>query len=151
VASCGLSMKELTVLSEDKDPYRRDTPAGHRDGAWFGEQVRRFLPSGTVHLRGLHYRIVASGDVTRPNGKPYLNTEEDWTYLIEDAAKCGRWLGYVDFERIVDERNAEAQLFVPESQNASAELSAGTWIDLPPVLALPEFWCLIPVRQPRKQ
>jgi hypothetical protein len=40
------SMKELTVLSEVRDPYRLDTPAKHRDGLWFARQVARFLPGG---------------------------------------------------------------------------------------------------------
>jgi hypothetical protein len=34
-------MKELTVLSAIRDPYRLDTPARHRDGLWFAQQVTR--------------------------------------------------------------------------------------------------------------
>jgi hypothetical protein len=60
-----LSLSELTVLAVCNDPYRLDTPVGHRNGQWFGE-VDRFVPYGTVHLRGLHYRLVAAADVTRP-------------------------------------------------------------------------------------
>src|SRR4051812_8517494 len=102
-----LSMGDLTVLAPANDPYRLDTPAGHRLGAWFAEQVARFLPSGaTVHLRGLHYRIVVAADVRKLDGKPYVNSEEDWLWLSEKAAKAGRWLCYVPFDRIVDERNA---------------------------------------------
>ena len=29
-------MKALTVLAPQNDPFRVDTPAGHRDGAWLG-------------------------------------------------------------------------------------------------------------------
>src|SRR5262249_56354770 len=32
MAECGLS--DLTVLSAQVDPYRLDTPSGHRDGKW---------------------------------------------------------------------------------------------------------------------
>jgi hypothetical protein len=39
----GCSMSSLTVLSAQRDPYRLDTPAGHRDSAWFAEMVDRFL------------------------------------------------------------------------------------------------------------
>ena len=31
----------MTVLSPQADPYRLDTPAGHRDGAWLAEQLDR--------------------------------------------------------------------------------------------------------------
>ena len=54
----GENLADLTVLSAAVDPYRLDTPAGHRIGQWFAEQVERFVPGdGTIHLRGLHYRI----------------------------------------------------------------------------------------------
>jgi hypothetical protein len=38
-ASTGLTLKELTVLAEDNDPYRLDTPACHRKAAWFRDQM----------------------------------------------------------------------------------------------------------------
>ncbi len=30
----GRSLKDVTVLSVQNDPFRVDTPAGHRDGSW---------------------------------------------------------------------------------------------------------------------
>jgi hypothetical protein len=54
----------LTVLSTQVDPYRLDTPAGHRDGAWLAEQLDRAIgPDRRIHWRGLHYAIVAAGAV----------------------------------------------------------------------------------------
>ena len=53
---------------------------------------------------GLHYALI--GEVTRPNGQPYTNTETDEAWL-EHAAKAARWLGYIPFEAIRDKRNAE--------------------------------------------
>jgi hypothetical protein len=51
----GLSMKDLTVLAVGNDPFRIDTPAGHRDGEWleplldslddFADQTRRLIES----------------------------------------------------------------------------------------------------------
>jgi hypothetical protein len=58
--------------------------------------------------------LVAAADVVRPNGKPYENTDEAWTFLVSDAAKAARWLGYVPFERVVDERNAPPEIFLSE-------------------------------------
>ena len=33
-AATGRGMKDLTVLATQNDPFRVDTAAGHRDGAW---------------------------------------------------------------------------------------------------------------------
>jgi hypothetical protein len=52
----------------------------------------------------LHYALL---ERIKPNGKPYMNTEKDWTWLQEHAGKAARWLGYIPFDRIVDQRNAE--------------------------------------------
>src|SRR5262249_38981904 len=96
----------------------------------------------TIHLRGLHYRISSAGAIQRPDGKPYLNTDDCWEWLQEDAAKAGRWLGYVPFERIIDERNAPAEIYVPEALTPSGFLSCGGWVELPLSLedTLPKFY-----------
>jgi len=93
----GLALSDLTVLSAQVDPYRLDTPAGHRDGEWVAKQLRRALKSGAakIHWRGLHYVIVSQGDVRKPNGEPYQNNDENWTWLVNNAGKSARWLGYV--------------------------------------------------------
>lgn len=97
----------LTVLSIQVDPYRLDTPAGHRDGAWLAEQLYRAIGSERrIHWRGLHYAIVAAGDIIKPNGDFYRNDDADWTWLVSSAGKAARWLGYIDFERITDNRNS---------------------------------------------
>jgi hypothetical protein len=143
------SLADFTVLAPTNDPYRLDTPAGHRNAKWFGEVVGRFVPDGTVHLRGLHYRLVAAADVSRPdNGLPYTNTEEAWTFLCDKAAKAGRWLGYVDFARISDERNAPAELYVGEPEIRYKNLSTGLQIEVPKLLQKPYFYCHIPEQQP---
>jgi hypothetical protein len=97
------SLKELAVLSEDLDPYRRDTPRGHRHGEWFAEVVATLLEENEqVHLRGLYYRLVASTNIARPHtGEIYSGTNEQWDWLADEAAKDARWLGDVPFERII--------------------------------------------------
>ena len=105
VAESGLALDDLTVLSQKYDPFRFDTPERHRDAAWFAELFNRLVaPGETVHIRGFHYLLVSAGGVAKPDGKPYRNTEDDYTFL-GDAAKRARWLGYVAFDRIVDQRN----------------------------------------------
>jgi hypothetical protein len=96
------------VLSPQNDPYRLDTEEGHRLGQWFADQVARFLGADRrIHLRGFLYVLVAGGDVEKPDGATFANTDENWVWLQARAAKPARWLGYVPFERIVDERNAK--------------------------------------------
>jgi len=92
-AGCGLG--DLTVLFPQLDPYRADTDAGHRDGQWVAEQIDRLLKRGKrIHWRGLHYAIVAQGNIRKPNGDIYTNTEENWIWLSNVAGKSARWLGY---------------------------------------------------------
>ena len=128
-ASGGQSLKALTVLSPARDPYRLDTVAGHEAGKWFAEQLARFVSIGTVHLRGLHYRLVAAGDVRRPDGNRslYVNSELDWRWLSETAAKAARWLGYVPLDRIRDERNEAPEIrpAAPKQSKHSVGLSSG--------------------------
>jgi hypothetical protein len=145
----GLSIQDLSVLSERSDPYRQDTDAGHRDGKWFGDMVRRFVPSGTVHLRGLHYRLVADSDVSMPNGQTYINTDDCWGWLQEVSIPA-RWLNYVDFERIRDERNDPPEIFVPETSCTGIWLSEGEHVTIPPFnhRICPEFQCNIGCQQP---
>ncbi len=106
---CGLS--DLTVLAVQNDPYRLDTPRHRRDAEWVARQIERaFRPSQRVHLRGLHYALVVQGNVRKPDRKIYHNTAADDAWLAL-AVKAARWLGYVPFERISDNRNAEPNIF----------------------------------------
>jgi hypothetical protein len=140
----GLSLADLTVLEAKRDPYRMDTPAGHRNAAWFAKQVERFLAEGqTIHLRGLFYRVVAAADVRKPDRTRFINTQKDWEWFADEAGKAARWLGYVAFDRIVDERNAAPELFLPEPAAAIAEWSVhpGDGAELPNLDdALPSVW-----------
>src|SRR5262245_3884377 len=102
----GLKLDDATVLAVPNDPYRLDTAKGHDNAEWFQTQFDACGRS-SIHLRGLHYTIVVRGDVLKPNGHPYRNTEKDWLWLQRDAAKAARWLGYVDFDRIFDQRAGE--------------------------------------------
>ena len=52
-----VSMKALTVLSQQVDPFRLDTPANHRDGKWLADAVDTLgLLAGDrmIHERGMH-------------------------------------------------------------------------------------------------
>ena len=139
IKAAGVPLESLTVLAPQHDPYRPDTPAGHRCGKWFAEQVHRLLPDGRpIHPRGFHYVLVSApgGRIIRPDGKPYANTDANWRWLLENAIKAARWLQYIPFNRIIDERNEEprdytagdtSQGFIPEH----VEIRRGATLDLP--------------------
>jgi hypothetical protein len=128
----GYGLGELTVLSAQVDPYRLDTPSGHRDGAWAAKQLNRLVGRGKqIHWRGLHYAIVAKGNARKPNGEVYRNDDDNWTWLSSDAGKAARWLGYVPFERIVDNRNSEPIIHRKASVKPEAYVSIGLDVTIP--------------------
>jgi hypothetical protein len=120
------SLNDLTVLGIKRDPYRFGTPTGRREGEWFAGYFRRLITSiALVHLRGLHYLLVALGGVVKPDGKPYENTDEDYKWMTDRAAKAARWLGLVGFNRFVDKRNAAPVIFRPEPQGDPVGFASG--------------------------
>lgn len=50
-------MKDLTVLANQNDPFRVDTPARHRDGAWPANNLAALGITGQIHRHGLHPAI----------------------------------------------------------------------------------------------
>lgn len=125
--SAGGSMKSLTVLAPQNDPFRVDTPAGHRDGQWLADRIAALRLIGPRHLRGLHYVLI---DQPKPNGLPYNNTEADWQWLGM-VAKAARWLRYVPFDRIVDQRNDEPIVKLWRPSNPEPYVSVDFEIYLP--------------------
>src|SRR5258708_33405428 len=80
------TMADLTVLDKANDPFRVDTPAGHRDGEWLAALVSDLgLGDRTIHLRGLHYAAIGR---KKPDGTPYANTAKEWLWLAPPAAQA---------------------------------------------------------------
>src|SRR5258705_10630902 len=126
-------MDEWTVMSAAKDPYRGDSPDAHVIGRWFAEQVARLPPHGTVHLRGLHYMISATAGIIMPDGREYINNDECWEFLQQNAARSGRWLGYVQFNRIHDGRNEPPFIYVPREIDSDTDLFNGAPARIPSI------------------
>lgn len=132
----GGSLKEFTVLSAQIDPYRLDTPANHEVGRWFAAQMDRLnLLTKQIHLRGIHYAFL--GSTTMPNGKPYANTNENWEWLQNSAAKAARWLGYVPFEAITDARNEPPVIHIRDRlvDAVSTHISTTAYIEKPSLVS----------------
>ena len=84
--------------------------------------------TGQIHLRGLHYMMIGQ---PKPDGTPYANTDDDWEWLSEKAAKAARWLGYIPFEQITDQRNAEPVIREFTYPEPGAYLSTDLDIEIP--------------------
>jgi hypothetical protein len=137
VTESELSRADLTVLSANVDPYRLDTPAGHRDGAWAAEQLRQvFGATRSTHLRGLHYAIVVLGNIRKPDGNIFRNTDDDWLWLSEVAIKAARWLGLIEFSQIVDNRNSEPIIHKKKKVAPECFVSIGINVNIPNVADL---------------
>jgi transposase-like protein len=62
--------------------------------------------AGRIHLRMLHYLLSSVFEVVEPDDKAvYTNSFEHWRWLQNRAAKAARWLQYVSFDDITDNRN----------------------------------------------
>jgi hypothetical protein len=148
--AAGGSLKSLTVLAPQNDPFRRDTPTGHAQGHWLADQIATLKLTGPRHLRGLHYALLGR---RKPDGQPYTNTDEDWTWLQGSVAKSARFLGYVPFDQIVDERNDEPETRLADvRQEGRPFLSVGADVSLPdaedlkPYVGLGGFTAIQPYR-----
>jgi hypothetical protein len=130
-ATEGLPMKALTVLAAQNDPFRVDTPAGHRDGAWLAMTARELgLGDRRIHLRGLHYMVLGR---PKPDGAAYANTDPDWLWLSAGAGKAARWLGYLPFDQIVDQRNAAPTVRLWRPSEPYPFVSVGVDVEIPDV------------------
>jgi hypothetical protein len=124
-----LSMKDLTVLAPQNDPFRLDTPTNHRFGAWLAITARELgLGDRKIHLRGLHYMVIGW---PKPCGTPYTNTEADWLWLSGVCGKAARFLGYIPFDQIVDQRNTPPTVRIFQPSWLWPYLNVGIEIDIP--------------------
>jgi len=109
---------------------------------WFAGLFHRFVqPGATKHLRGLFYLLVSSPErVLALYGSPFVNNYSHWQAL-QAASKAARWLGLVPFDRIVDERNAPPEIYVPGVTSILTEVDTGNGCEIPETLeaALPHL------------
>ena len=131
VEESGCSLKDLTVLATQNDPFRIDTPARHRDGEWLAITAQELgLGERPIHLRGLHYMVLGR---EKPDGTPYANTEDDWLWLSAAAGKAARYLGYIPFDQIIDQRNEAPTVHIFEEPYPQAYLNIDLDVLVPDV------------------
>src|SRR5262245_61350591 len=81
-ADIGRPISSLIVLARDNDPFLAGAPGRRMERAeWFAELWRQLeIPHG-VHLRRMHYLLVSTARIVLPDGRPYENTYNDWSFL----------------------------------------------------------------------
>lgn len=102
----GLSSKDLLALSPQNDPFYVGARKQREKGEWFAAIYRAMGSPPRCHIRRVHYWLVTTNAVPKPDGKPYQNTQNDWG-LLTLAAKYARYLGLVPIENIIDRRNPD--------------------------------------------
>lgn len=106
----GITVADLCALAPQNDPFYTGRPSEIIAAEWFADLWQRFGYGRGVHLRRVHYQIVSQRPpATRPDGRPYENTESCWDYL-NNASKWARYLGLVSPSAFVDRRNPEANI-----------------------------------------
>ena len=132
IAAEGGSMKDLTVLSPAKDPFRLDTAVNHQNGKWFADAFAMLNLGRQIHLRGAHYKIaMLPNPPVMPNGQPYINSPKNWEWFSEKAAKAARWLGYLPFEVFFDKKSQVPVVRPYTPLDTYPYVSVGVEVDIP--------------------
>jgi len=136
-----LPKSALLAMAATNDPFNRGQDRPAKDGItdfekaeWYRRLHEKHAPTGrTIHLRGLHYRIVNSPQLEfMPDGiTPYLNTKSCWEGFLA-ASKIARLLRKVDPEDLVDRKNVGGVIHVGEYPQEAPEPSFS--LGLPPEL-----------------
>lgn len=133
IAEHGGSMKDFTVLSAQNDPFRLVKPENEGQGRWFADWYARLPKRGRGHLRDCHYSITSGFEnPTRHDGKPYVNDDAGWTYLLESST-IARFAGLVDFDAFEDKKSQPPIIKVFKEPDRQPWLDIGLDIEIPDV------------------
>jgi hypothetical protein len=109
-AKSNLSPHEILALAPQNDPFYVGAPRQVQKARWF-EQIYSLMGNPpNCHIRRVHYWLVTTKAISKPNGQQYENTQNDWC-LLTLAAKYARYLGLVPIENIIDRRNPDPTIY----------------------------------------
>lgn len=137
----GVHYTDLLLLSRKNDPDWIGTDTHHAQGAWFRdlwEYAVADRTEPTIHVRGVHYATISRDEVIKPPTEPekwsvYQNTQRCFDYLTK-ASNYARVLGYVPYEGLVDEKNAQEQVSITREHQLDPDPQA---IEPPTVVQAP--------------
>jgi hypothetical protein len=108
VDELGCRCTDLIALSPQNDPFYVGVAARREAGEWFARLWGELGFKVGSHTRRIHYVLVSSDPpILKPNGKPYLNTENDWKTL-GTASLAARYHRLIPDRALVDRRNDPA-------------------------------------------
>jgi hypothetical protein len=137
--SIGRPIKVLLALAPCNDPFYAGVGSRRQAAEWFADIWAEHGAVGS-HLRRLHYRLISSTVLCKPDRTPYENTESDWTFLVT-ASLAARYLDLVPFDCLVDRRNEEPMIFAKNldaDPNRKIDFSCGVECDQP-IVAMPDI------------
>jgi hypothetical protein len=106
-----LAVNKAVVMAPQNDPYAIDSPLNRVYGQWFAEEFSR-IGRQRIHIRGVHYALIGR-EMT--DGKIYVNDDRTW-HWIGSIAKLARWLKFVPFNAIVDERSDAPEIKIRDTE-----------------------------------
>lgn len=103
-AEIGCRRTDLIALAPQNDPFYVQ-PARKEAAEWFASLWSDLGFQVGSHPRRLHYNVVSQDpSILKPNGTPYLNTENDWKYLLTSSLGA-RYLRLIPDGALADHRN----------------------------------------------
>ena len=118
----------FTLEVTQRDPFTAGRPARRAAAEWFAELWQRFDIQPGAHLRRIHYRLVSQepGIVLMPDGSPYLNLDRPCFDLLCTASLDARYLELVPADDLVDRRNDEPAIYLPnDASDAEVTITGG--------------------------
>lgn len=148
----GLSLDKITVMEPKYDPFYCGSNNDVLKAQWAYKLWKEYCDTtgvNKVHIRGLHYFIVMKEEKVRPafydirrktwtvdeKGSYYGNVSDCCNYLSE-AVGYARYLAFIPFEGIVDEKNDVTTITIYEEHKATYK--GGVSIQLP--VTIPSLW-----------
>ena len=92
------------VLSRYRDPWTPWSETHIQKARWVAGYFERL--GRQIHERGFHYWLVSLGDVVKPDGVPYSNTEKDWNILLQ-WVKWAKYLQIGNWTNLIDRKHPE--------------------------------------------
>jgi len=115
----GINPQDIVASHITNDPFYQVSKQTEKFAEWFRsvlDQAKEVAPHVLNHLRRLHYYYSSLPDAKRHNGVPYINDNASWTYLIR-CSKVARYMGYVRYEDLQDQRNPEPRFHADYSEH----------------------------------
>lgn len=105
----GCPVRDLLALAPANDPFSAGMGGRAEAAQWFAQLWQQYGQKGT-HLRRLWYVLVSRPGTVLPDGSKFENLHRHWQYL-GSASLAARYLGLIDPEDLVDNRNDPPLIF----------------------------------------